>query len=71
MPRRVSGFATSGRRGPGLGLKFPNDVLVSGPVDYTVPVREFYGEVEGETILVTGGASGIGQACCHALAMLG
>lgn len=54
----------------GLGLSYP-EVFCSGPVDLSLPKEEWEQNVKGKTILITGGASGIGEATARKLAKLG
>lgn len=56
---------------PRLGLSTPDEVLVSSPIDLTIPLSSITTSIAGKTILVTGGASGIGRGCVTKLVKLG
>ena len=44
---------------------------MSPRVDFNTPMAMLDRHVAGQLIVVTGGASGIGEACCWRLALLG
>ncbi|KAF8418874.1 hypothetical protein EV426DRAFT_539226 [Tirmania nivea] len=67
---RTTGFLDSNYGRP-QGFQYPRDVLVSAPVDFSTPMARLNRNVAGQLIVVTGGASGIGEACCRRLALLG
>ncbi|KAF8470658.1 hypothetical protein BDZ91DRAFT_846978 [Kalaharituber pfeilii] len=56
---------------PRLGLHYPTDALVSSPINLSKSLDSVTGSIRGKAVLITGGASGIGEAVVKKLVVLG